>query len=263
MDKDLFTVQINGLIVIVTKEIKRVLRIWPQSLLPSVITTTLYILVFGKFIGQHIGSINHSTPYMQFVIPGLIMMSMIQNSYSNVVSSFFGAKFSKSIEEIVVSPLRPETIVTGYVLGGMFRSFIVGSLVFMVAYFFHPEIGIAHPATFLFSFVVTPTLFSLIGFTNSLFARNFDDISIIPTFILTPMVYLGGVFYSTKLLSPFWESLTRLNPILYLINLFRYSVIGITDDISVANAMIFLIIMTFAMAWLNVSLLRKRFGLRL
>ena len=262
MDKrldNLWTVQWIGLLTITRKEMTRVLRIWPQTLLPSVITTSLYFLVFGNFIGERIGEFD-GVPYIQFIIPGLIMMSIITNSYSNVSSSAFGAKFQRNIEEMLISPLQNWIIVLGYVLGGMLRGCVVGSLVTAVSLFFAPlhieSIGLAI-AVMLF----TSMLFALAGFTNAMLAKRFDDVSIVPTFVLTPLTYLGGVFYSIKLLPSGWQTVSRFNPVLYLVNLFRYSFSGVSD-VPVAGAMAFLLIFTILLWTICLYLFNKGIGLR-
>ena len=209
------------------KEIRRILRIWPQTLLPPVITMSLYFVIFGKMIGSRVGEMG-GVPYMQFIVPGLIVMAIITNSYSNVVSSFFSAKFHSSIEELLVSPISKHAILTGYISGGIFRGLAVGVIVFIVALFF-TKLGIEHLFITLFTVIGTSVLFSLGGFINAVFARSFDDISIIPSFVLTPLTYLGGVFYSMENLSPFWQNISLLNPIVYMVNSFRYGILGYSD----------------------------------
>ncbi len=191
---------------ILRREIRRFMRIWPQTLLPPVITMVLYFVIFGQLIGSRIGTMS-GLPYIQFVAPGLIMMSVITNSYSNVVSSFFGSKFQKNIEELLVSPVPNWIILLGYIAGGMCRGLGVGILVTLLALYF-TSFGIQ---------------------INAIFASNFDDISIIPTFVLTPLTYLGGVFYSINLLGDFWRDVSMFNPILYMVNAFRFGISGITD----------------------------------
>ncbi|PNK61821.1 ABC transporter permease [Psychrobacter sp. FDAARGOS_221] len=212
---------------IVVKEIRRILRIWPQTLLPPVITMSLYFVIFGKMIGSRVGEMG-GVPYMQFIVPGLIMMSVITNSYSNVVSSFFSAKFTSSIEELLVSPVSKHSILMGYVSGGVFRGLMIAVIVSIVAQFF-TRLGIEHFFVMLFTVLGTSMLFSLGGFINAVFARSFDDISIIPSFVLTPLTYLGGVFYSLDNLSSFWQSVSLLNPIVYMVNSFRYGILGYSD----------------------------------
>ncbi len=212
---------------ILLKEVRRILRIWPQTLLPPVITMSLYFVIFGKMIGSRVGEMG-GVPYMQFIVPGLIMMAIITNSYSNVVSSFFSAKFTSSIEELLVSPVSKHAILMGYVSGGVFRGLTVGFIVSIVALFF-TDLGIEHLFVTLFTVLGTSILFSLGGFINAVFARSFDDISIIPSFVLTPLTYLGGVFYSMENLSPFWQNISLLNPIVYMVNSFRYGILGYSD----------------------------------
>ena len=212
---------------ILVKEIRRILRIWPQTLLPPVITMSLYFVIFGKMIGSRVGEMG-GVPYMQFIVPGLIMMSVITNSYSNVVSSFFSAKFTSSIEELLVSPVSKHSILIGYIGGGVFRGLMIAVIVSIVAQFF-TELGIEHFFVMLFTVLGTSILFSLGGFINAVYARSFDDISIIPSFVLTPLTYLGGVFYSLENLSPFWQNVSLLNPIVYMVNSFRYGILGYSD----------------------------------
>ncbi|TFH69135.1 ABC transporter permease [Gammaproteobacteria bacterium LSUCC0057] len=212
---------------IVRREIRRFLRIWPQTLLPPVITMVLYFVIFGKLIGGRIGEMA-GLPYIQFVAPGLIMMSVITNSYSNVVSSFYSSKFQKNIEELLVSPTPNAVILAGYVAGGMCRGLGVGLIVTTVAMFF-ADLSLHSLPTTIAIVLMTSLTFSLAGLINAVFANSFDDISIIPTFVLTPLTYLGGVFYSINLLGSFWVTVSLANPILYMVNAFRYGLTGITD----------------------------------
>lgn len=216
---------------LVVKEIRRILRIWPQTLLPPAITMTLYFIIFGKMIGSRVGEMG-GVPYMQFIVPGLIMMSVITNSYSNVVSGFFGMKFQRSIEELIASPVPNHAILMGYVAGGVFRGLVIGFIVTLLSLFF-TQLSITHVFITIFSVLVTAILFSLGGFINAVFARSFDDISIIPTFVLTPLTYLGGVFYSLDQLPSFWQHVSLLNPIVYMVNAFRYGILGYTTNINV------------------------------
>jgi ABC-2 type transport system permease protein len=218
---------------LVRKEIRRFVRIWPQTLLPSAITMSLYFVIFGRLIGSRIGDMGGYS-YMQFVAPGLIMMAVVTNAYSNVVSSFFGAKFQRYIEEIQVSPISPHTILFGFVSGGIARGLCVGAIVTALSLFF-TQLQVHHWLVTLGILLLTSILFSLAGLINAVYANNFDDISIVPTFVLTPLTYLGGVFYSIELLSPFWEGVSRLNPMLYIVNAFRYGVLG-HSDVNVAFA---------------------------
>ncbi len=212
---------------ILTKEVRRFLRIWPQTLLPPAITMTLYFVIFGALIGSRIGEMGGFS-YMQFVVPGLIMMSVVTNSYSNVVSSFFGAKFNHSVEELLVSPVPNWIILAGYITGGVIRGLMVAFIVTCLSLFF-AELGIHNVGMTIAIVLFTSVLFALFGFINAVFANNFDDISIIPTFVLTPLTYLGGVFYSLDLLPEFWEQVSRLNPLVYVVNGFRYGVLGVSD----------------------------------
>ncbi|MEZ5567357.1 MAG: ABC transporter permease [Halioglobus sp.] len=222
---------------IVRKEIKRYLRIWMQTLLPSAITMSLYFVIFGTLIGSRIGEMGGFT-YMQFVVPGLIMMAIVTNSYSNVVSSFFGSKFNHSVEELLVSPVPNYVILMGYVIGGVSRGLLVAVVVTIVSLFF-TQLHIHSYLVVVVIVLMTSTLFALAGFINAVFANSFDDISIIPTFVLTPLIYLGGVFYSMDLLPDFWAGVSRLNPLVYVVNAFRYGVLGVSDvSLPVAFGMI-------------------------
>jgi ABC-2 type transport system permease protein len=212
---------------IVTKEIRRYTRIWAQTLVPPAITMTLYFVIFGALIGSRIGTMEGFT-YMQFVVPGLIMMSVINNSYSNVVSSFSSAKFQNNIEELLVSPVSNQVILIGYVVGGVSRGLLVAAIVTTVSMFF-TELKVHNWLIMVSVVLLTAILFSLAGFINAVFANSFDDISIIPTFVLTPLTYLGGVFYSMSLLPEFWQTVSLANPILYMVNAFRFGVLGVSD----------------------------------
>jgi ABC-2 type transport system permease protein len=222
---------------ILGKEIRRFMRIWVQTLVPPAITIMLYFVIFGNLIGSRIGEMGGFS-YMQFVVPGLIMMGVITNSYSNVVSSFFSAKFHHSVEELLVSPVSNSVILAGYVLGGVVRGLLVGLIVTALSLFF-AEVAIYNIYITVSIVFLTSLLFSLMGFVNAVFANSFDDISIIPTFVLTPLIYLGGVFYSIDLLPDFWSALSQLNPILYMVNAFRYGILGHSDiDVTYAFAIV-------------------------
>jgi ABC-2 type transport system permease protein len=224
---------------ILVKEMRRYLRIWPQTLLPPAITMSLYFVIFGTLIGSRIGDMGGFS-YMQFVVPGLIMMAVVTNSYSNVVSSFFGAKFNHSVEELLVSPVPNWVLLAGFVVGGASRGLLVAFIVTLLSLFF-ADLQVQHLALTVSIVLLTSVLFCLFGFINAVYANNFDDISIIPTFILTPLIYLGGVFYSMDLLPPFWAAVSQFNPLVYVINGFRYGVLGVSDvDIRFAFAMILL-----------------------
>ncbi|MCE8015809.1 ABC transporter permease [Halomonas sp. MCCC 1A17488] len=212
---------------LVVKEIKRFTRIWPQTLLPPSITMAMYFIIFGSLIGSRIGEMDGFS-YMDFIVPGLIMMAVITNSYSNVASSFFSNKFQRSVEEMMVSPMPNWVILSGFVLGGMARGLGVGLIVTLVSLFF-TRISVAHPLLTVGVVVLTAALFSIGGFINALLANKFDDVSIVPTFVLTPLTYLGGVFYSISLLPTFWQNASLLNPILYMVNVFRHGFLGVSD----------------------------------
>lgn len=212
---------------IVVKEIRRFTRIWVQTLLPPAITIALYFVIFGNLIGSRIGQMN-GYDYIDYIVPGLIMMSVITNSYSNVVSSFFSTKFQRSIEELMVSPIPNYVIIWGFVVGGVCRGLAVGAIVTVLALFF-ADLPLTNAFVTITVVVLTSAMFSLAGFINAVYAKSFDDISIVPTFVLTPLTYLGGVFYSLKLLPDFWYSVSLLNPIVYMVNGFRYGILGVSD----------------------------------
>jgi len=216
-----------ALTTIVHREVRRFLRIWPQTLLPPAITMVLYFVIFGRLIGKQIGEMGGFS-YMQYIAPGLIMMSVITNSYGNVVSSFFGSKFQRNIEELLVSPVSPHIILTGFIIGGILRGLAVGAIVTVLSLFF-TQLQVHHLGVTILVVLLTATIFSLGGFVNAVFARNFDDITIIPAFVLTPLTYLGGVFYSISLLPPFWQKVSLGNPILHMVNAFRYGILGVSD----------------------------------
>lgn len=244
---------------IVRKEIVRILRIWTQTLIPPVITQTLYFVIFGKFIGAQIGSIQ-GIGYMSFIVPGLVMMAVINNSYGNVVSSFFGAKFQRNVEEIMVSPTPNWVIVVGYVVGGVIRGISVGALVFLVSCFFTRPTIYSFPVILIFV-ILTSVVFSLGGFMNAMFATKFDDVAIVPTFILTPLTYLGGVFYSVHSLPVFWQNVSKLNPILYMVNGFRYGFYG-QSDVHVGISVLMLVVLIGILGITNIKLMEKGSGLK-
>ena len=216
-----------GYSTIVRKEITRILRIWGQTIVPPAITMSLYFIIFGELIGRRIGEMGGFT-YMQYIVPGLVIMSVITNSYGNMVSSFFGAKFGKHIEELLISPLPNWIILSGYVTGALARGLIVGIVVMVVSLFF-TRIEVQHPLIMISVLLLTAIVFALAGMVNAIFAQKFDDIAIIPTFILAPLTYLGGVFYSIALLPEFWQKVSAFNPILYMVNGFRYGMLGVSD----------------------------------
>lgn len=214
-------------LTIVRKEIRRFMRIWPQTLLPPAITMSLYFVIFGNLVGSRIGEMGGFS-YIQFIVPGLIMMSVITNSYSNVSSSFFSAKFQRSVEELITSPVPNHIILLGFVVGGVARGICVGFIVTIVSLLF-TQLSIFNIFVTIYTVLITSMMFSLGGFINAVYAKSFDDISIIPTFVLTPLTYLGGVFYAISNLSPFWQNVSLLNPIVYMVNAFRYGILGHSD----------------------------------
>ncbi|MBG6242149.1 MAG: ABC transporter permease [Candidatus Symbiopectobacterium sp. Dall1.0] len=232
-----------------TKEINRFSRIWIQTLVPPVITMTLYFIIFGSLIGSRIGEM-HGFDYMQFIVPGLIMMSVITNAYANVAASFFSAKFQRNIEELLVAPVPTHIIIAGYVGGGVARGVCVGVLVTAVSLFFVP-LHVHAWWVVVATLLLTAVLFSLAGLLNAVFAKTFDDISLIPTFVLTPLTYLGGVFYSLTLLPPFWQAVSKLNPVVYMISGFRYGFLCIQDvPLAFTMAVLLVFILVFyVLAW--------------
>lgn len=231
------------------KETNRYLRIWVQTLVPPVITTSLYFIIFGKMIGSRIGDMGGFS-YMEFIVPGLIMMSCITSSYTNVSSSFFSQKFQKNIEELLVAPVPTHVIIWGFVFGGMGRSILVGSLVTVVSLFFVP----LHVHSWLVVVVIllmTAILFSLAGLVNGIFAQSYDDVSIVPTFVLQPLTYLGGVFYAISMLPPVWQAISKINPIVYMISGFRYGFLGI-EDVSITvslGILVLFILVLYSLCW--------------
>ncbi len=219
--------QWTAFFAILHKEVYRFFRIWMQTLLPPVISITLYLMIFGDLMGSRIGQIEGYS-YVDFIVPGLIMMAVMMNAYTNVSSSFFSAKFQRCIEELLVSPTPPYIVVLGYVMGGTIRGLMVACIATLAALFF-TDIIVTHYFITLAIIVMTAILFSLAGFINAVFAHSFDDIAVIPTFVLAPLIYLGGVFYSVNMLPDFWATVSHLNPILYIVNAFRYGVLGVSD----------------------------------
>ncbi|PKM11897.1 MAG: ABC transporter permease [Gammaproteobacteria bacterium HGW-Gammaproteobacteria-3] len=244
---------------IVVKEVQRFMRIWPQTLLPPAMTTALYFLIFGKLIGDRIGVIDGAS-YMEYIVPGVILMAVISHSYANVVSSFYSTKFQRHIEELLVAPIPNIVILAGYVSGGIIRGLMVGVVVSVISLAF-TDIQVAHPGIAVAVFILTATLFALAGFINAVFADSFDDIAIIPSFVLTPLSYLGGVFYSVAMLPEIWQKISLGNPILYMINAFRYGLIGVTDvNIRIAFAITtgFIVVLAF----FSLYLLNKGVGIK-
>ncbi len=244
---------------ILYKETNRFMRIWVQTLVPPAITMTLYFVIFGALVGSRIGEMGGFS-YMEFIVPGLIMMSVITNSYSNVASSFFSAKFQRNVEELLVAPVPNYIIVLGYVGGGVARGILVGLIVSLLSLFF-VDIKVHHLFILMSTVVLTATLFSLAGLINAIYAKTFDDISIIPTFVLTPLTYLGGVFYSLSLLPEFWQYVSKVNPIVYMVNAFRYGFLGVSD---VNLAFAFSVILGFIVVFFSFAmyLINKGTGLR-
>ena len=248
-----------GFKTIIIREFGRIVRIWGQTIVPPAVTATLYFIIFGSLIGRRVGRVG-GYEYMQFIAPGLIMMTVITNSYGNVVSSFFGAKFGKHLEELLVSPLPNWLIVLGYVMGGMLRGFFVGTVVTIVSLLF-TRLAFSHVLAIVSAALLTSFVFALGGFINAMFAKNFDQISWFPTFVLTPLTYLGGVFYSTKML-PHWAFVvSHANPILYMVNAFRYGFLDTTDvDLRLAYAI--MVGAAVGMFTLAVTLMNRGTGIR-
>ncbi|MGO2507729.1 ABC transporter permease [Vibrio hibernica] len=244
---------------LVSKEIRRFMRIWVQTIVPPAITMTLYFIIFGNLIGSRIGQMNGFS-YMEYIVPGLIMMSVITNSYSNVASSFFSAKFQKNIEELLVAPVPHHIIILGHVMGGVVRGLMVGVLVTCVSMFF-VDLHIHHWFIIISIVFLTSIVFSLGGLINAVFATTFDDISIIPTFVLTPLTYLGGVFYSINLLPEFWQGVSKINPIVYMVNAFRYGFLGVSD-VGIVTSFSVLFVFIAVMYALAYSLISRGVGLR-
>ncbi len=244
---------------ILTKEIIRFGRIWVQTLVPPAITMSLYFVIFGNLIGSRIGQMGGYS-YMEFIVPGLIMMSIITNSYSNVASSFYSCKFQRNIEELLVAPVPNYIIIWGFVGGGVARGLCVGSIVSAVSLFFVP-LQLHSISAIVLTVFLTSILFALGGLINAIYANSFDDISIIPTFILTPLTYLGGVFYSISLLPSFWQGVSQINPIVYMVNAFRFGFLGITDvSLWLSFAMIIgSIVVLYTWAYI---LIKRGYGLR-
>jgi len=244
---------------LLTKEVSRFTRIWLQTLVPPAVTMSLYFVIFGNLIGSRIGQMSGFS-YMEFIVPGLIMMSVITNSYSNVASSFFSSKFQHNVEELLVAPVPTWIIIAGYVGGGVIRGLLVGLIVTVLSLFF-VDLKIHNLAVLVISVLLTSTLFALGGLINAILAKSFDDISIIPNFVLTPLTYLGGVFYSLSLLPDFWQGVSKINPIVYMINTFRYGFLGTSDiPLIYSFSMIFIFVaVLYSVAYWMVS---RGIGLR-
>ncbi len=254
-----FRQQLIAFNTIMVREFLRFIRIWIQTIIPPVITVGLYFIIFGQLIGSQIGDID-GFRYMDYIVPGLILMSVITNSYANTVSSFFSAKFQRSIEEMIVAPIPNHIILAGYISGGVARGVIVGITVTAVSMFFSDFQIYSIPIT-LTVFILTSILFSLAGLINAVYAKSFDDISIIPTFVLTPLTYLGGIFYSIKMLPEFWQNVSLANPILYMINAFRYGLLGVSD-IDTFTAIIIIIAFIVVLFAFTMRLLNKGVGIK-
>ncbi|CAM3631293.1 ABC transporter permease [Parendozoicomonas haliclonae] len=242
------------------KEVRRFLRIWPQTLLPPAITMTLYFVIFGHVIGSRIGQMA-GFDYMTFVVPGLVMMSVVTNSYSNVSSSFYSNKFQKSIEELLVSPVPNWIILLGFVMGGVTRGLMTAFIVILLSLFF-VDFQVFDIVATIAAVLLTAVMFALGGFINALFAKSFDDISIIPTFVLTPLTYLGGVFYSVSVLPEFWQGVSQINPILYQVNAFRYGMLGYSGVVDLTLAFSIMTAAVVALFGISLRLLNKGWGLR-
>lgn len=232
---------------IFNKEVKRSFRTWKQTFLPAVITTALYFLIFGTFIGSQIGTIQ-GVSYMVFIVPGLVLMAILSSSFQSMLTKFYFLKFQKTVQEILISPMPSWLVVAGYMGASVFNGFTIGSLVFICANFFE-RIPIAHPLLAVLVVCMTTTFFALLGLINAIYAKTFDDMSIVQTFFLTPLTYLGGIFYSVSVLPPLWQYLSHFNPVLYMINAFRYSVLGFAD-VSIWSSLVALsVCLVIAFVW--------------
>jgi ABC-2 type transport system permease protein len=244
---------------IMVKEVLRFSRIWIQTILPPMISTALYFLIFGRLIGSQIGDMD-GFHYMEYIVPGLILMAVITNSYGNVVASFYSAKFQRNVEEMLVAPVPNYLIMIGFVGGGVARGLAVGFAVTLVALFF-TAIPVHSLWVAISVLLLTSILFSLGGLINAIYANSFDDITIIPTFVLTPLTYLGGVFYTVTMLPPFWQSLSLANPILYMVNAFRYGLLGVSD-VNLGVAYLAIIGFIVGLFWYALNLLNRGYGIR-
>jgi ABC-2 type transport system permease protein len=254
-----FTQQLVAFNTIMVREFMRFIRIWIQTVVPPAITVALYFIIFGQLIGSQIDDID-GFRYMDYIVPGLILMSVITNAYANVVSSFFSSKFQRSIEEMIVAPIPNYIILAGFVSGGVARGMIVGIAVTGVSLFFS-DLQIQSFGISFSVFLLTSILFSLAGFINAVYAKSFDDISIIPTFVLAPLTYLGGIFYSINMLPEFWQNVSLINPILYMINAFRYGLLGVSD-IDIVTAFIIIIAFIVLLFTFSLHLLNKGIGIK-
>lgn len=252
--------QLISFYTILRKGVVRIFRIWSQTLLPSVVTSVLYFAVFGNILGSRIGTLN-GVPYILFVVPGLVMLAVITNSYMDVATTFFVSKFfSRNIDEILVSPTPPSVIIAGFIASGVIRGMMVGIIVLIVSLFFALP-SIAHPLVVLLFLFLSSLVFALGGLINGIYAKSFDGISIVPTFVLTPLVYLGGVFYSIHSLPNMWQTISLFNPVFYIINGFRYGFLG-SSDVSLATSVLVLLVLMTALLGVNVYFLKKGLGLK-
>ncbi|HET6914284.1 MAG TPA: ABC transporter permease [Rhodanobacteraceae bacterium] len=249
-----------ALYTITRREVRRMLRIWTQTLIPPAITMTLYFVIFGTLIGKRIGTIEGGFTYMQYIVPGLVMMSIINNCYSNITSSFFGSKFGRYVEELLASPMPSWVVLTGYVAGAVLRGLLVGAIVLGIALLF-TSLKLAHPLVAVTTVLLGATIFSLAGFINAMFAKKFDDIAIVPTFVLTPLTYLGGVFYSVNMLGEPWHAISLVNPILYMVNAFRYGILGV-GDVPLWIAYLVMCAFVAVLGGIALTLLHRGVGLR-
>jgi ABC-2 type transport system permease protein len=251
--------QLTALVTILHKEVRRFVRIWIQTLLPPAVTTALYFLIFGHLIGERIGAVS-GVSYLAYIVPGVILMAVITNAYGNVVSSFFSAKLQHYVEELLVAPVANWVILVGYVGGGVMRGLAVAAVVSVVAVVF-AEVHLHDPWVVAGVVILTTSLFALAGFINAIFAKHFDDISLIPTFVLTPLTYLGGVFYSVDMLPAFWREVSALNPILYMVNAFRYGLLGVSD-VDLAQAFAIMLAFNLLLGAVALHLLRRGTGIK-
>ena len=253
---------LQGLKTLAWAQVRRILRIWIQTILPPAITTALYFLIFGQLIGSRIGGMPgyEGLTYIEFMVPGLIMLSVITNSYANVASAFYGTKFQKAMEEIIISPMPNWIILIGFLIGGIARGMLVGLVVVLTSLFF-VQVTIDNIFLTAISIVLTSILFSILGLLNGIYAKTFDDVSIIPTFVLTPLIYLGGIFYSIDILSTEWQFISQLNPILYIVNFFRFAMLGVSE-INPITGMVLILVFTFIFFFIAYSLLLRGVGIK-
>ena len=253
---------LQGLKTLASAQVRRILRIWIQTILPPAITTALYFLIFGQLIGSRIGGMPgyEGLTYIEFMVPGLIMLSVITNSYANVASAFYGTKFQKAMEEIIISPMPNWIILIGFLIGGIARGMLVGLVVVLTSLFF-VQVTIDNIFLTAISIVLTSILFSILGLLNGIYAKTFDDVSIIPTFVLTPLIYLGGIFYSIDILSTEWQFISQLNPILYIVNFFRFAMLGVSE-INPITGMVLILVFTFVFFFIAYSLLLRGVGIK-